>query len=80
MNEPGKIDLGEVSLPYYDPKRHAYAIARAKLGEIEVKNNPSVAFTNPITTAAINAATGPLTANPGTSRDTIQIDSALITQ
>lgn len=41
MTEPGKIDLGEVSLPYYDPKRHAYAIARAKLGEIEVKANPN---------------------------------------
>jgi hypothetical protein len=41
MTEPGKIDLGEVSLPYYDPKRHAYAVARAKLGEIEVKTNPN---------------------------------------
>ena len=41
MTEPGKIDLGEVSLPYYDPKRHAYAVARAKLGEIEVKPNPN---------------------------------------
>jgi len=41
MTEPGKIDLGEVSLPYYDPKRHAYAVARAKLGEIEVKANPN---------------------------------------
>jgi len=43
MTEPGKIDLGELSLPYYDPKRHAYAVARAKLGEIEVKANPNAA-------------------------------------
>ena len=43
MTEPGKLDLGELSLPYYDPKRHAYAVARAKLGEIEVKTNPNAA-------------------------------------
>ncbi len=41
MSEPGKIDLGELSLPYYDPKRHEYAVARAKLGEVEVKANPN---------------------------------------
>ncbi|HYQ04214.1 MAG TPA: BatD family protein [Polyangiaceae bacterium] len=45
MTEPGKIDLGEVSLPYYDPKKHAYAVARAKLGEIEVKANPNAVKT-----------------------------------
>jgi len=45
MTEPGKIDLGEVSLPYYDPKKHAYAVARAKLGEIEVKTNPNAVKT-----------------------------------
>jgi hypothetical protein len=43
LTEPGKIELGEVSLPYYDPKRHAYAVARAKLGEVEVKPNPNAA-------------------------------------
>ena len=41
LTEPGKIDLGELTLPYYDPKRHAYAVARAQLGEIEVKANPN---------------------------------------
>jgi len=41
MTDAGKIDLGEVSLPYYDPKRRQYAVARAKLGEIEVKANPN---------------------------------------
>lgn len=41
MTEPGKVDLGELTLPYYDPKRHEYAVARAKLGEIEVKANPN---------------------------------------
>ena len=43
MTEPGKLDLGELTLPYYDPKRQQYAIARAKLGEIEVKANPNAA-------------------------------------
>lgn len=42
MTEAGKVDLGEISLPYYDPKRHEYAVARARLGEIEVKPNPNL--------------------------------------
>jgi len=41
LTDPGKVDLGELSLPYFDPKRHEYAVARAKLGEIEVKVNPN---------------------------------------
>lgn len=41
MTDAGTVDLGEITLPYYDPKRREYAIARAKLGEIEVKANPN---------------------------------------
>ncbi|HKO53569.1 MAG TPA: BatD family protein [Polyangiaceae bacterium] len=41
LTDPGKIDLGELTLPYFDPKRQQYAIARANLGEIEVKANPN---------------------------------------
>lgn len=41
MTEAGNVDLGEISLPYYDPKRQKYAIARANLGQIEVKVNPN---------------------------------------
>ena len=40
VTEPGMIDLGEVTLPYYNPESHAYATARAKLGVVEVKPNP----------------------------------------
>lgn len=47
MTEPGKIDLGELDLPYYDPKRHEYAVARASLGQIEVKANPNAAKAKP---------------------------------
>jgi hypothetical protein len=41
ISDPGKLDLGEVRLPYYDPKRHDYVIARAALGSINVKVNPN---------------------------------------
>jgi len=43
MNEAGNIDLGEVTLPFYDPRRHDYVTARAKLGAINVKPNPNAA-------------------------------------
>ena len=41
LNDSGNVDLGEVTLPYYDPKRHQYSVARAKLGNVEVKPNPN---------------------------------------
>jgi hypothetical protein len=44
------------------------------------RKNPSVALINPIKTAAISAAAGPFTTNPGTNLETIQIASALRTQ
>jgi hypothetical protein len=47
LNEPGKLDLGELTLPYYDPKRHEYAIARAALGTIDVKPNPNAKLVPP---------------------------------
>ena len=40
MPEAGNIDLGDLTLPYYDPKRHEYATARASLGAIQVQPNP----------------------------------------
>ena len=41
LHEPGRIDLGELTLPYFDPKRRAYAVARAALGTVQVDPNPS---------------------------------------
>jgi hypothetical protein len=41
VSEPGKLDLGEVTLPYFDLKRGDYVIARAALGTINVKPNPN---------------------------------------
>src|SRR6185295_4373831 len=44
------------------------------------RKTPSVALTKPITSAAINAASGPLTWKPGTTLATIQTASALKAQ
>jgi hypothetical protein len=41
ISDPGKLDLGEITLPYFNPKHHDYAIARAALGTINVKPNPN---------------------------------------
>ncbi len=41
INEPGKLDLGEVTLPYFDPKQRDYVIARAALGSLNVRVNPN---------------------------------------
>jgi len=41
------------------------------------RNRPTVALMKPIATAAMSAASGPLTVKPGTSRETIQIANAL---
>ena len=40
LEEPGGIDLGELTLPYFDPKRRSYAVARAALGVVTVDPNP----------------------------------------
>ncbi len=41
VSDPGKLDLGEVTLPYFDPKKRDYVIARASLGSLNVKVNPN---------------------------------------
>jgi hypothetical protein len=45
LNDPGNVDLGELTLPFYNPKRREYAIARAALGVINVKPNPNAKAT-----------------------------------
>ncbi|HEX6272737.1 MAG TPA: BatD family protein, partial [Polyangiaceae bacterium] len=54
LEEPGRVDLGELTLPYFDPKRGTYAVARAALGKVEVAPNPAHA-----------AAPGASTGSPG---------------
>ncbi len=41
LSDAGDVDLGEVTLPYWDPKRQRYATARAALGRVHVKPNPN---------------------------------------
>jgi len=44
----------------------------------DLEKNPRVAFTSPITTAAINAERRPSTSNPGTRCETTSSKTALI--
>ncbi len=55
LNEPGRVDLGDITLPYFDPKRRAYAVARATLGKVVVDPNP-----NKPASAAPGASAAPL--------------------
>jgi len=36
LTQPGERDLGEMTLPYWDPKARAYGVARAALGTVTV--------------------------------------------
>lgn len=36
LSEPGDVDLGEITLPYYDAKSGKYGVARAELGKVNV--------------------------------------------
>jgi BatD DUF11 like domain len=49
LTDAGKVDLGELTLPYYDPKRQKYVIARGRLGSINVKPNPNAKAATPDT-------------------------------
>ncbi len=35
--QPGDVNLGEVTLPFWDPDAHHYAVATARLGAVKVK-------------------------------------------
>ncbi len=40
LAEPGERDLGEISLPYWDPQAKGYGVARASLGAVKVTGSP----------------------------------------
>lgn len=42
LQRPGKIDLGTVTLPHWDPRRRAYAVAKVALGSIQVSGTAAV--------------------------------------
>jgi hypothetical protein len=41
LDRPGEIDLGELTLPFYDPAKRGYSVARATLGKVTVKPDPN---------------------------------------
>jgi hypothetical protein len=43
VKRAGTVDLGEVSLPYWDPDQRKYSIARAALGTVRVTPNAAAA-------------------------------------
>ena len=43
MKRAGRVDLGEVSLPFWDPEQKRYGVARASLGTIVVKASATAA-------------------------------------
>jgi hypothetical protein len=43
VSQAGDVDLGEIALPFWDPKRGAYDVARAALGTVVVRDNPKLA-------------------------------------
>ena len=47
IKESGSVDLGEVTLPYWDPALGKYQVARAVLGKVEV--TPKMPATDPLT-------------------------------
>jgi hypothetical protein len=58
LDEAGTRDLGEATLPYYDPRTRRYETARAALGSVEVKPGKAV------TPAASSAPAPPKTEGP----------------
>jgi hypothetical protein len=48
LDHPGNIDLGEITLPFFDPETQQYDVARAVLGSVTVKpsSKPAAAQSN----------------------------------
>lgn len=60
LDSAGRVDLGDLSLPFYDASAQAYRTARVELGAIEV--TPGVAAASATTDAGTPAALGALPA------------------
>lgn len=43
LNEEGNVDLGELTLPYWNPDLHTYEVAAARLGTVRVRASASTA-------------------------------------
>jgi hypothetical protein len=40
IRDGGSVDLGEIRIPFWDPEKKAYDVARAALGSVRAKANP----------------------------------------
>ena len=47
LRTPGNVELGDIELPFYDPDRRGYDVARAHLGNVLVRENPNAAPEKP---------------------------------
>ncbi len=64
IKESGSVDLGEVSLPYWDPVLGQYQVTKAVLGKVQV--TPKMPAVDPVTKQAIDQpAPDPFVALPG---------------
>ena len=57
VQQSGTVDLGEVTLPYWDPIAKTYHVATARLGTVEVA--PVAPTINPVTKEQTNVGDGP---------------------
>ncbi|MCC6217655.1 MAG: BatD family protein [Polyangiaceae bacterium] len=67
LTRPGRQELGEVTLPHWDPELGAYAVARAALGSIEVQPgevSEDSAPRSPLAALAVRGALGAPSAAP----------------
>ncbi|HSC86753.1 MAG TPA: BatD family protein, partial [Polyangiaceae bacterium] len=68
---PGRIELGEVTLPFYEAQSASYQVARAALGELEVEANPNAPVASQATADAADAGPKDSTAHTPTLRPTL---------
>ena len=61
LYEPGRIDIGRIELPYYDPQRRRYSTASANLGRVTVRENQSAPPAERVVTDRFSSVDGPRT-------------------
>lgn len=67
LDDTGRVDLGEVTLPYYDPHRRRYEVARASLGVVDVAPGANRETPSPISGSVDPSARALHTWNPSRS-------------
>ncbi|MFZ5892240.1 MAG: BatD family protein [Myxococcota bacterium] len=70
LDKAGSVDLGELSLPFYDPERGAYDVARALLGtvDVEAQANQAPVVANAVVDRLKDLIQPPTTLGPAPSK------------